>query len=147
MVLKGTTPFEVGLILVVLLLGVIAAVIIPLPILRQQLAVTIKITYTSNEASLTLLTLLPLKYDRIHTVYYALSTYEINGLDTKAARFIKQRLKQISNVDCFNLTVDDKVILSEGGCKSFDYRAEATLFKPYGKKLTEKIMLAYEKAK
>jgi len=143
MVLKGQTPFEIGLILIVLVFGMILISLIPLPILRHQLAVTTKITYTSNEASLTLLSLLQLKYDNVHTVYYALSTRDVNGLDSKVIEFIKTKLNQLSHASCFKLMNETDVILSNGDCKSFDYIGEGTIFKPYGK--VEKIILEYNK--
>lgn len=142
MVVKGQTPFEVGIILAVLLFGLVAIHIFPLPFLRHPLATTTKTIYTSNEASLTLLSLLNLRYDEKHTVYYALSTGDVNQ---KVSEFIIKKLKQLSNVDCFRLSNETGVIVSYGNCKSFDYAAEATIFKPYGKKLVEKVVLEYKK--
>lgn len=142
MVAKGQTPFEIGLILLVLFMGLIVVALLPPIFFRHQLALTTKILYTSNEASLTLLTLLNLKYDGVHTVYYALST---GSMSQEVSDFIKQKLKQLSHVACFRLSNETSVIISEGDCKSFDYAASATIFKSYGKKLTERITLEYEK--
>lgn len=144
MVAKAQTPFEIGIILIVFLLFLIIIRVLPSPFIRQQLAITTKTIYTSNEASLTLLTLLNLKYDGVHTVYHALSVGDINQ---DVSRFIAQKLRQLSNVDCFRLSNETSIIISSGDCKSFDYVAEAKIFKPYGKKLTERIILEYEKVK
>lgn len=144
MVVKGQTPFEIGLILVVFVVCMVVIHLVSPLILRQQLAITTKITYTSNEAPLTLLSLLNLKYDGRHTVYYALST---DNTSSEVTNFITRKLGQISNVDCFNLSNETSVIISNGNCKSFDYTAEVTIFKPYGNKLTEKVILEYNKVK
>jgi len=139
-------PLDIAVISLVLFVGLLLLALIPAHLVTRNLAITTKITYTSNEADLTLLTLLSTSYNgrTLYSVFSA-SPFEIKSENFKNF-FTSQLNKTLAyKLKCYSLIVD-KEELKLGGCSSYDYRAAYPIFKPYNPAgLIGKVELAYQK--
>jgi len=139
-------PLDIAVISLVLFAGLFLLALMPTHLVTRNLAATTKITYTSNEADLTLLTLLSTSYNG-RTLYFVFSA---SPFEIKTENFQKFFTSQLNKtlaykLKCYNLIVD-KEELKEGDCSSYEYRAAYPIFRPYNPaQLIEKVELAYQK--
>ena len=139
-------PLDIAVIALVLFVGLFFLAFMPDKFIVRNLAVSTKITYTSNEADLTLLALLPLKYEG-KTFYWIFSTSpsSIQNQNFKES-FTKALNKTLAyKLKCYKLRIG-KYELKSGSCTSYDYRAAYPIFKPYNPTdLVGRIELSYQK--
>ena len=139
-------PFDIAVIALVLFVGLMFLAFVPTHLIVRNLAITTKITYTSNEADLTLLTLFSVRY-KGKTLYsiFSLTPSKIETEDFQ--RFFTFTLNKtlVYKLKCYKLVVDKQKI-EFGSCPSYDYQVTYPIFKPYQpSKVIEKISLAYQK--
>jgi len=135
---------EIAVMGIIFTVVAVIAMRMPLIILKYHLAVDLNIEYNYNNAQLTLLSLVSAKYNETYSMYRVISERDSNGFDEDMKGKIISNLDLLTHAKCFRLVDETSTILEKGDCSAAKNSGEIYLFRPYGQKLVEKIILVYE---
>lgn len=130
-------PFDIALISIILIVVALMSIFILEGFHLFTTTVIVDIVYNSNEAYLTLLSILPLNYSS-KTVYEILSLYDFSPPDENFVEFLNESL--LKNFDrepkCLKLTygsfnLEYKSKDYSGECKDTNFNARIPIFLPY----------------
>lgn len=142
--MRGFAIFTIAIVGLIFTATSILFVVVPLLTLKYHLTINLKEKYEYDNADLSLLSLISMKYNDTYSMYRVVSEHTLNGFDESMQSSIRDKLILLTGTNCSKIVNTTATILRERNCEAFENLGEMDVFIPYNpENLIEKIILVY----